>query len=126
MKRLLVIALMVVVVLAGATTADAKKRKSSSHQQRTEQVWTHLGGTYVFSNGTNYFSIEFDGQNDEIVRASVDSEECSGEYNHKTHLITLRNEQGEVIFTGKIYRGGNLLKGKLRGKPVKAENPCGL
>lgn len=126
MKKLFVIALTLVIVLAGATTADAKKRKHRPRKQRTEEVWTHLSGMYAFTNGTNYFSIEFDGPDDIIVRASVDDEDCTGDYDKKTHLITLRNQQGEVIFTGKIYRGGNLLKGTLRGKPVKAENPCGL
>ena len=49
-----------------------------------------------------------------------------GNVDEKTGLITVVDKQGKVIFTGKMYRGGNQLKGELFGKPITLEGLCGL
>lgn len=126
MKKV-ILTLLVLVLLAG-TCLDAGAKKKRRHRKLpgTEQVWTALGGTYAFVGDNHYVAIDFGvGETPQVERASIDSEECTGTYDETTHLIVLTNEAGEVVFEGKIYNGGNLLKGKLHGKPVALNGACG-
>ena len=130
MKRIISILLVVLLVLAGATTADAKKRarKHRKVTPSTEQVWTTFGGTYIFMDKDHQVSISFtlDGDEDVLESVSLDDEKVTGVYNKETHEFTFYDERGVTIFKGKVYDGGNLLKGTLRGKKIELRNPCGL
>ncbi|MBR3100619.1 MAG: hypothetical protein IKH19_02570 [Muribaculaceae bacterium] len=120
--------LIVSVILSGMMVGADAKKKQKRHRRvpPTEQVWTALGGFYYFVNDEHSVSIDFGiGEEPIVENAYVDSETCSGTYDVKTHLIELTNESGEKIFEGKIYDGGNLLKGTLHGKPVALRTACG-
>ena len=123
---ILIVALLVASVLANL---DAKsKKKRGRRRAATEQVWTHISGTYNFSNEATYIMIEnFQGESKAIIGKTDYSE--SSEYpctvNEKTGLITIYDNDGKAIFTGKMYRGGNQLKGTLHGKKVVLEGMCG-
>ena len=74
--------------------------------------------------GVNYFDGEFEGYIN--GPGFEDSPTFGGSVDEKTGLITIVDQQGKVIFTGKMYRGGNQLKGELNGKPITLEGLCGL
>ena len=51
----------------------------------------------------------------------TDMDQKSARYSELQDL----HDAGKVIFTGKMYRGGNQLKGTLNGKKVVLEGMCG-
>jgi len=123
---LLIIALLVASVPA---SLDAKsKKKRGKRRAATEQVWKHISGMYNFSDGETYIMIDhFQGESKATIGKADYSE--SKDYpctvDEKTGLITICDDAGKVIFTGKMYRGGNQLKGTLNGKKVVLEGMCG-
>ena len=123
---LLIIALLVASVPA---SLDAKsKKKRGRRRAATEQVWTHISGMYNFSDGETYIMIDhFQGESKATIGKADYSE--SNDYqctvDEKTGLITIFDDDGNTIFTGKMYRGGNQLKGTLNGKKVVLEGLCG-
>ena len=129
MKKSLFILIIALLVASVPVSLDAKsKKKRGRRRAATEQVWTHISGTYNFSNGETYIMIDnFQGESKAIIGKADYSE--SSEYpctvDEKTGLITIHDNDGKAIFTGKMYRGGNQLKGTLRGKKVVLEGMCG-
>lgn len=129
MKKSLFILIIALLVASVPASLDAKsKKKRGRRRAATEQVWTHISGTYNFSNGETYIMIDnFQGESKAIIGKADYSE--SSEYpctvDEKTGLITIYDNDGKAIFTGKMYRGGNQLKGTLRGKKVVLEGMCG-
>ena len=123
---LLIIALLVASVPA---SLDAKsKKKRGRRRAATEQVWTHISGMYNFSDGETYIMIDhFQGESKATIGKADYSE--SKDYpctvDEKTGLITICDDAGKIIFTGKMYRGGNQLKGTLNCKKVVLDGMCG-
>lgn len=122
---------MALLVASVPASLDAKsKKKKGRRRAATEEVWTHISGSYNFSNGDIYMMIyNMPGESSKATVGKSDYSE-STEYectvNEKTGLITAYDDQGKVIFTGKMYRGGNQLRGTLNGKKVVLEGMCGL
>ena len=88
------------------------------------EVWTAIGGTYPYSDGTNMILVDsgLDGYpcltiNDEEYEATIDEE---------TGLITATDEDGKVVFEGYMYNGACVLKGVLNGKTVRLDGMFGL
>ncbi len=44
---------------------------------------------------------------------------------YKTGNIKAYDDDGNLVFDGYCTKGGNMLRGKLRGKDVKFEGACG-
>ena len=129
MKKTLFILIIALLVASVPASLDAKsKKKRGKRSAATEEVWTHIGGTYNFSNQETYIIIDhLQGESKAIIGKPDYSE--SYEYpctvNEKTGLITISDNDGKTIFTGKMYKGGNQLKGVLHGKKVVLEGMCG-
>lgn len=130
MKKKLFILIATVLIGSLAVSMEAKKPKKKVRRVAKEEVWTHISGLYSFGNekymiGINYFDGEFEAY---FRGPEFDEDESTfdGNVDEKTGLITVVDKQGKVIFTGKMYRGGNQLKGELFGKPVTLEGLCGL
>lgn len=129
MKKKLFILIVTILIGSLAVSMEAKKPKKRARKTAKEQVWTHISGFYTFSNGEysigiDYFDGEFKGY---INGPGFENEEgYDGSVDEKTGLITIVDEQVKVIFTGKMYRGGNQLRGELNGKPITLEGLCGL
>ena len=129
MKKAILLILVVLVVASVPASLDAKsKKKRGRRRAATEQVWTHISGMYNFSDGETYIMIDhFQGESKATIGKADYSE--SKDYpctvDEKTGLITICDDAGKVIFTGKMYRGGNQLKGTLNGKKVVLEGMCG-
>lgn len=126
-----VFVLIAAIVLSGmAMGLEAKKPKKRVRKAAKEQVWTHISGFYTFSNGEHSIGIDYlNGEFKGYINGPgyEDNEDgFDGSVDEKTGLITIVDEQGKVIFTGKMYRGGNQLKGELNGKPITLEGLCGL
>ena len=129
MKKKLFILIATVLIGSLAVSMEAKKPKKVRKVAK-EEVWTHISGFYSFSNdkymiGINYCDGEFEAY---FHGPEFDEDESTfdGNVDEKTGLITVVDKQGKVIFTGKMYRGGNQLKGELFGKPITLEGLCGL
>lgn len=128
MKKAILLILVALLVASVPASLDAKSKKRGKRRAATEQVWTHISGTYNFSNGETYIMIDhFQGESKATIGKADYSE--SNDYpctvNEKSGLITIYDDAGKVIFTGKMYRGGNQLKGTLNGKKVVLEGMCG-
>lgn len=130
MKKKLFILIATVLIGSLAVSMEAKKPKKKVRKVAKEEVWTHISGFYSFGNdkymiGINYCDGEFEAY---FHGPEFDEDESTfdGNVDEKTGLITVVDKQGKVIFTGKMYRGGNQLKGKLFGKPITLEGLCGL
>lgn len=129
MKKKIFILIAAIVLSGMVMGLEAKKPKKRKHRAKQEQVWTAISGFYTFGNeeyrmGIDYFDGEFKGY---INGPGFENEEeYDGSVDEKTGLITIVDEQGKVIFTGKMYRGGNQLRGELNGKPITLEGLCGL
>ena len=128
MKRFLLIALAVTLGLAGAGNVDAKKRvRKHRAVNHNNQVWTHLGGQYNFSDANLFIVIGFSVEEDGVIEtADINGNAYQGHYDKRTHLITFTDDNGKVVLRGKIYDGGNLFKGTVFGRKREARNPCGL
>lgn len=126
MNRALILMLAAAVACCGAIDAKKRVRRHAKRHSSQNEVWTHLGGTYIFSGSVNV-AIEFALESEpRIERIIIDDVNYDGYYNKRNHLITATHSNGVVVFSGKIYDGGNLLKGRLHGKPIALRNPCGL
>ncbi len=129
MKKAILLILVALVVASVPASIDAKSKKKRGRRRAvTEQVWTHISGMYNFSDGETYIMIDhFQGESKATIGKADYSE--SKDYpctvDEKTGLITICDDAGKVIFTGKMYRGGNQLKGTLNGKKVVLEGMCG-
>ncbi len=129
MKRAILLIIVALVVASVPASVDAKsKKKRGKRRAATEQVWTHISGTYSFSDGEIYVMVDhFQGESKATIGKADYSE--SNDYqctvDEKTGLITIFDDDGNTIFTGKMYRGGNQLKGTLNGKKVVLEGLCG-
>lgn len=129
MKKKIFILIAAIVLSGMAMSLEAKKPKKRKHRAQQEQVWTSISGFYTFGNseysiGIDYCQGEFKGY---INGPGFEDEEgFDGSVDEKTGLITIVDKQGKVIFTGKMYRGGNQLRGKLNGKPIILDGLCGL
>ena len=130
MKKKLFILIVTVLIGSLAVSMEAKKPKKKARRVEKEEVWTHISGLYSFGNdeymiGINYCDGEFEAY---FHGPEFDEDESTfdGNVDEKTGLITVVDKQGKVIFTGKMYRGGNQLKGELFGKPITLEGLCGL
>ena len=129
MKKTIILILVALVVASVPASVDAKgNKKKARRRAATEQVWTCISGMYNFSNGEIYMIINhFQGESNATIGKTDYSE--SNDYpctvDEKSGLITVTDDDGNVIFTGKMYRGGNQLKGTLRGKKVVLEGMCG-
>lgn len=130
MKKKLFILIATVLIGSLAVSMEAKKPKKKVRKVAKEEVWTHISGFYSFGNdkymiGINYCDGEFEAY---FHGPEFDQDESTfdGNVDEKTGLITVVDKQGKVIFTGKMYRGGNQLKGELFGKPITLEGLCGL
>ena len=130
MRKILFVVIAVLLMGCCAGTMEAKtSKKKRARRPATEDVWKHISGMYPFSNGTQSITVDyFQGVFKALVKDNPDDEsiECGGSVDERTGLITIVDDNGKVIFTGKMYRGGNQLRGKLRGKPVTLEGMCGL
>ena len=131
MKKSLFLIIIALLVASVPASVDAKsKKKKGRRRAATEQVWTHISGTYNFSNGDIYMMVN--NMHDERSTVTVgkadysESNEYQGTVDEKTGLITAYDEEGKVVFIGKMYRGGNQLRGTLNGKKVVLEGLCGL
>ena len=118
MKKAILLIIVALVASVPATIDAKSKKKRGKRRASTEQVWTHISGTYNFSNGDIYMIIEhFQGKSKATIGKTDYSESidypCT--VDEKTGLITIYDDAGKVIFTGKMYRGGNQLKGTLHG-----------
>lgn len=124
---MIIVALLVASVPA---SIDAKaKKKRVRRKAATEQVWTCISGMYNFSDGEIYIVIDhFQGVSKATIGKADYSE--SKDYpctvNEKTGLITIYDDARKVIFKGKMYSGGNELRGTLNGKKVVLGGMCGL
>ena len=130
MKKKLFILIVTVLIGSLAVSMEANKPKKKVRRVAKEEVWTHISGLYSFRNdkymiGINYCDGEFEAY---FHGPEFDEDESTfdGNVDEKTGLITVVDKQGKVIFTGKMYRGGNQLKGELFGKPITLEGLCGL
>lgn len=128
MKKAILLILVALLVASVPASVDAKSKKKSRKKVRTEQVWTHISGMYNFSDGETYIMIDhFQGVSKATIGKADYSE--SNDYactvDDKSGLITIYDDAGKIIFTGKMYRGGNQLKGTLNGKKVVLEGMCG-
>lgn len=129
MKKAILLILVALLVASVPASLDANsKKKRGRRRAATEQVWTHISGMYNFSDGETYIMIDhFQGESKATIGKADYSE--SKDYpctvDEKTGLITICDDAGKVIFTGKMYRGGNQLKGTLNGKKVVLEGMCG-
>ena len=130
MKKSVLLIIIAMLVASVPATIDAKsKKKKGRRHNATEQVWTAISGTYNFANGDIYMMIDhFQGESKAVIGKADYSE--SHEYtsctvDEKSGLITICDDDGNVIFTGKMYRGGNQLRGTLNGKKVVLEGMCG-
>ena len=130
MKKKLFILIVTVLIGSLAVSMEAKKPKKKVRRVAKEEVWTHISGLYSFGNEKYMIGINYcDGEFEAYFRGpEFDEDESTfdGNVDEKTGLITVFDKQGKVIFTGKMYRGGNQLKGELFGKPVTLEGLCGL
>ena len=120
MKKKLFILIATILIGSLAVSMEAKKPKKKVRKAAKEQVWTEK-----YMIGINYCDGEFEAY---FRGPEFDEDESTfdGNVDEKTGLITVFDKQGKVIFTGKMYRGGNQLKGELFGKPVTLEGLCGL
>ena len=129
MKRSVLLVIIALLVASVPATIDAKsKKKRAKRRASVEQVWTHISGMYNFSNGDIYVIINhFQDESDATIGKAdySESQDYPCTVDEKTGLITIYDDAGKVIFTGKMYRGGNQLKGTLNGKPVVLEGMCG-
>lgn len=125
-----IFALIAAIVISGmAFTLEAKKPKKRKHRANTEKVWTAISGTYNFTNKTYTIIVDYlDGEFKAYINGPgyEDTGAFGGSVDEKTGLITIVDNDNRVIFTGKMYRGGNQLRGKLNGKPITLEGLCGL
>lgn len=130
MKKKLFILIATILIGSLAVSMEAKKPKKKVRRVAKEEVWTHISGLYSFGNDKYMIGINYcDGEFEAYFRGpEFDEDESTfdGNVDEKTGLITVVDKQGKVIFTGKMYRGGNQLKGELFGKPVTLEGLCGL
>lgn len=130
MKKKLFILIATILIGSLAVSMEAKKPKKKVRRVAKEEVWTHISGLYSFGNDKYTIGISYcDGEFEAYFRGpEFDEDESTfdGNVDEKTGLITVVDKQGKVIFTGKMYRGGNQLKGELFGKPVTLEGLCGL
>ena len=130
MKKKLFILIVTVLIGSLAVSMEAKKPKKKARRVEKEEVWTHISGLYSFGNEKYMIGINYcDGEFEAYFRGpEFDEDESTfdGNVDEKTGLITVVDKQGKVIFTGKMYRGGNQLKGELFGKPITLEGLCGL
>ncbi len=129
MKKKIFILIAVLVLSGMAMGLEAKKPKKRRHRAQQEQVWTSISGFYTFRNGEYYIAIDyFDGEFKGYIDGPgfEDKGVFGGSVDEKTGLITIVDEQGKVTFTGKMYRGGNQLRGELNGKPITLEGLCGM
>lgn len=122
--------LIAAIVLSGMTMGvEAKKPRKKKQKAPKEQVWTAISGLYSFSDGEYMIGVNyFDGEFEAYISGpgfKEDESTFGGSVDEKTGLITIVDKQGKVIFTGKMYRGGNQLRGELKGKPITLEGLCG-
>ena len=92
------------------------------------EVWTHLGGTYGFvGEGYEWVALETGlGEDDEKWLSLGGEEEMYPvTIDYKTGNIKAYDDDGNLVFDGYCTKGGNMLRGKLRGKDVKFEGACG-
>ena len=127
--QLEIFALIAVILLSGmAMGLEAKKPRKRKQTVPKEEVWTAISGTYSFTN--NEFTIMIEYFHDEF-RAYIngpgyeDDGAFDGSVDEKTGLITIVDDDNKVIFTGKMYRGGNQLRGELNGNAITLEGMCG-
>lgn len=129
MKKKLFLLIVTVLIGSLAVSMEAKKPKKKARRVEKEEVWTHISGLYSFGNDEYMISINyFDGEFESYIHGpGFDENESTfaGNVDEKTGLITVVDKQGKVIFTGKMYRGGNQLKGELNGKPITLDGLCG-
>lgn len=129
MRKTIYVILAAVLLSCMMSTAEAKKARRHKRKPATEEVWTIISGTYPFSDGTYFISI-YNFQGDFKARIEGpgfdEDSEFGGNVDEKSGLITIVDDDGKELFTGKMYRGGNQLKGKLKGKPITLEGMGGL
>ena len=107
---------------------------TAEERERYEnEVWPYLGGTYAFGDGDGHnviVDVDLDDcQNEEEVlrcTLTIADEAFAGTIDTHTGCITCRDNNGNEVFQGYMFNGGNLLRGCLNGKPVRYEGLCGL
>ena len=90
------------------------------------EVWTALGGTYMFSDGETMAVLDVVIEDDTRAKLTIGDEEFYATIDENTGLILAFDDENHQIFDGFVYAGGNLLKGELRGKPVRYDGMGGL
>ena len=106
-----------------AVTADDAETPLAPDTSEGE-VWTAIGGTYPYSDGTN--SILVDSGIDGYPCLTINDEEYDATIDEETGLITATDEDGKVVFEGYMYDGACVLKGVLNGKSVRLNGMFGL
>jgi hypothetical protein len=89
-------------------------------------VWTSLGGTYMFTDGNQSAILDVDLDDDTSGKLIFGDDEYRAVIDTMSGEILGLDDKDEVAFQGFVYSGGNLLKGKLRGKDVVFGGACGL
>ena len=86
-----------------------------------EEVWTTFGGTYFFWSDGGSIVLDFPLM-DEVrpVKFTYGDDEYEATVNEETGLIIATDDDGNEVFRGAVYAGGNLLKGTYKGEEVKA------
>ena len=116
--------------LSGEELLDKEEAKEAESDYDNE-VWPYIGGTYPFSDGTTNVIVETVPGDDKALTInfftddSDDGDKYNGEHNAEGR-IRAYDDDGQLVFEGYLYRGGNLLKGTYKGKPVRYNGMGGL
>ena len=93
------------------------------------EVWTSLGGLYGFvGEGYEWVGLETGISEDDEKWLSLSGEDDNYPVtiDYKTGNIKAYDDDGNLVFDGYCTKGGNMLRGKLRGRDVKFEGACGM
>jgi hypothetical protein len=102
-----------------AETSEEQIDEEDSNDWENE-VWTTLGGTYCFFGDGRQYAVEFPlEENKTSATLYFGEEELEASLNPQTGLLVACDDEGNEVFRGAIYAGGNLLKGTYRGRHLE-------
>ena len=102
-----------------AETSEEQIDEEDSNDWENE-VWTALGGTYCFFGDGRQYAVEFPlEENKTSATLYFGEEELEASLNPQTGLLVACDDEGNEVFRGAIYAGGNLLKGTYRGRHLE-------